>query len=146
MRLLRFAALPLVLVLSACGGSGDGSGDDTLAVEGRAPAADTAGLAAFRDEPLKPSTLKDPRIEQLPDAERRIIRDYVNRGIRRDSLEDPGSPRSLGGWLDSNLTVGEVIALYHGTEKIEPLPPQPLPESPAEAPETDLGNEDLGNE
>ncbi|PSR01392.1 MAG: hypothetical protein BRD47_06325 [Bacteroidetes bacterium QS_8_68_28] len=122
----------LVLALAACGGGADGSGNDTLTVEGRAPA-DTA--ASIRGEPLTPSTLKDPRIEQLTAAEQRILQDYVNRGIRRDSLEDPDSRRSLGGWLDSNLTVREVIALYHGTEEIKPLPPQPLPRSPAIQPD-----------
>jgi len=123
----------LVLALAACGGGADGSGNDTLTVEGRAPA-DTAA-SGIRGEPLTPSTLKDPRIEQLTAAEQRILQDYVNRGIRRDSLEDPDSRRSLGGWLDSNLTVREVIALYHGTEEIKPLPPQPLPRSPAIQPD-----------
>lgn len=121
---LQLVGALLALTLAACGGGADGSGSDTLTVEGQVPTDTASGI---RDEPLTPSTLKDPRIENLTAAEQRVLQDYVNRGIRRDSLEDPDSRNSLGGWLDSNLTVREVIALYHGTEKIEPLPPQPLP-------------------
>lgn len=120
----------LVLPLAACGGAQSGGDSDTLNVAGRAP--DTA---AIYEVALTPSTLKDPRIEELSNAERRVLQDYVNRGIRRDSLEDPASQNSLGGWLDSNLTVGEVIALYRGTQKIEPLPPDyPTPQSPTQVP------------
>jgi hypothetical protein len=122
MRCLLLAVL-VASLLAACGDAGSGNeadGEDTLTTESRPIPSDTADI---RGEMLTPATLKDPRIETLSGAERRLLQDYVNRGIRRDSLEAPGSRNSLGDWLDSNLTVGEVIALYRGTQKIEPLPP-----------------------
>jgi hypothetical protein len=126
MRRLLPATFLLAFTLAACGGAGDGSGsgsgNDTLTLDSQAPA-DTADI---RDEMLTPATLSDPRIEALDDAERRILQDYVNRGVRRDSLEDPGSRNLLGGWLDSNLTVGQVIALYRSVEEIEPIAPEQL--------------------
>lgn len=127
--LVRLPAVLLALVLAACGGSGDGSGPDTLSVASRSP--DTGDI---RDEMLTPSTLKDPRIEQLSRAEQRILQSYVRLGLRRDSLEDPQTPDSLRKWLDSNLTVGQVIALYRGAEKVEPLPPGEQPQSPTRVP------------
>ena len=131
MRRLLPTAL-LAFTLAACGGSDEqeGPAGDTLA--GQTPGANAVDI---RDEPLTPATLKDPRIEGLSDAERRVLQDYVNRGIRRDSLENPNTPDSLARWLDSNLTVGQVIALYRGAERMEPLPPEGLPsQSPARVP------------
>ena len=119
----------LAFLLAACGRAENGpASGDTLTVASQPP--DTADILT---EPLTPATLRDPRIEELGDAERRILQDYVNRGIRRDSLEHPESRNTLGGWLDSNLTVGQVIALYRNTQKIEPLPPEhPVPQAPVE--------------
>ena len=126
-------AVLIALALAACGdGGSNGTDADTLTVASQSPP-DTADI---RNEMLTPATLRDPRLETLTDAEQRILQDYVNRGIRRDSLEKANTPNTLGGWLDSNLTVGQVIALYQSTEKLEPLPPQPVsPRAPVRPPQ-----------
>jgi hypothetical protein len=126
-------AVLIALALAACGDGGSNATDsDTLPVASQSPS-DTADI---RNEMLTPATLRDPRLETLTDAEQRILQDYVNRGIRRDSLEKANTPNTLGGWLDSNLTVGQVIALYQSTEKLEPLPPQPVsPRAPVRPPQ-----------
>lgn len=125
-----FLCIAVGIALSACGGGGEERpAEDTTAT---APPADTTDI---RSEPLTPAVLKDPRMETLRPEERRILRAYLALVARRqqsaaDSLpRGPAAPpESLARWLDSNLTVGEVIALHRGAERIEPQAPRPLPQ------------------
>ncbi|PSQ71364.1 MAG: hypothetical protein BRD38_02255 [Bacteroidetes bacterium QH_9_67_14] len=85
-------AVLIALALAACGdGGSNGTDADTLPVASQSPP-DTADI---RNEMLTPATLGDPRLETLTDAEQRILQDYVNRGIRRDSLEKANTPQPV---------------------------------------------------